>query len=109
LRGFLVFPWFSPSIYPFFSNWTHLSCRGTGTHEKGKARDIVGHSLDTDFGLGASNADCANVATIHRRFDMTKDMLDPYAHMGTLFIGGLLFRRQRFVAIGAFVNVGCAA
>src|SRR5271168_1999447 len=100
---------FSPSIYPFFSNWTHLSCRGIGTHEKGKARDVVGHSLDTDFGLGASHADCTNVATIHRRFDVTKDMLDAYAHMGALFIGGFLFRRQRFVAIGAFVNVGCAA
>lgn len=78
-------------------------------HEEGEARDVVGQILEADLGVGAHRADRAHITGVHRRFDVAEDVLDPHAHARTFGVGGLLFRRQRLVAISAFVDAGRAA
>src|SRR5277367_1524770 len=85
------------------------TCGVRVAHKERKARDVIGDVLKADFGLGPHLADGADIAAVHGRLDMAENVLDTYAHPRTLGVGGFLLRGQRFVAIGAFVNMGGAA
>src|ERR1017187_825013 len=94
-----------PSNCPFASSgYTY----GVALQER-EARDVVGQILQADFGRRARLANGANLATVHRRLDMPEHMFDSDTHPGARGVGGLLFCRERLVAIGALVDVGGVA
>jgi hypothetical protein len=77
--------------------------------EERKARDVIGHSLKTDFGLSAGDADHADIALIQRRLEVAEDIFNLDPHTRTFGVGGFPFRGQRSMTVGAIMNVRRAA
>ena len=78
------------------------------SHQECEARHVIGDDFEADFGFGTGDADGADITAVHGRFDMAEYMLDADTDAGALSIRGLLFRRQRLVAILTnFSEEGC--